>query len=154
MREFSIPVTKVWDDNSNSAGKRPESVTLVLTGNGQEYKQELTAVVNADSSNQNNWIYTFNDLPKLDENGDEINYVLSEELSNIYYTAENSKVDQNAKTVSNTFKVPTDTIEIPVVKVWDDNNNTANKRPDNVVLVLTGNDGSAPNKITLGWTIC
>ena len=147
---ISIPVTKVWDDNSNSAGKRPESVTLVLTGNGQEYKQELTAVVNADSSNQNNWIYTFNDLPKLDENGDEINYVLSEELSNIYYTAENSKVDQNAKTVSNTFKVPTDTIEIPVVKVWDDNNNTANKRPDNVVLVLTGNDGSAPNKITLG----
>ena len=135
---ISIPVTKVWDDNSNSAGKRPESVTLVLTGNGQEYKQELTSKANVDSGNANNWIYTFNDLPKLDENGDEINYVLSEELSNIYYTAENSIVDQNAKTVTNTFKVPDERISVTATKVWDDNSNKANKRPDSVTLTLTG----------------
>ena len=32
---IDVPVTKVWNDNNNSASKRPNSVTLVLTGNGQ-----------------------------------------------------------------------------------------------------------------------
>ena len=146
--KVSIKVTKVWDDNNNSAGKRPGKVTMVLTGASQAHKQDLT-VENADPSNNNNWIYTFNDLPKYDSKGNEINYILSEELDSIYYTSANSKIDQNTKTITNTFKVPTDKISIPVVKVWNDNNNTANKRPDNVVLVLTGNDGSEAHKVTL-----
>ena len=41
MRTVSVPVTKVWNDNNNKAEKRPESVTLKLTGNGQEYTHEL-----------------------------------------------------------------------------------------------------------------
>ena len=143
--KISVPVTKVWDDNSNSAGKRPSSVTLVLQGNGQTYKQELTSGVNADSSNSNNWKYTFDNLPKYDANGDEINYVLSEELDNIYYTSENSKVEQATKTITNKFEVPDDKISIPVTKVWDDNNNSAGKRPNNVVFVLTGNDANDKN---------
>ncbi len=149
---ISVPVTKVWDDNENLAGKRPSSVTLVLKGNGQTYKQELTSEINADSSNSNNWRYTFDNLPKYDANGDEINYVLSEELDNIYYTSVNSKVDQNSKTITNKFVVPNDTISVPVVKVWNDNGNAAGKRPDNVTLVLTGNDqndGRNPYKHTL-----
>ena len=146
--KVSIKVTKVWDDNNNSAGKRPGKVTMVLTGASQAHKQDLT-VENADPSNNNNWIYTFNDLPKYDSKGNEINYILSEELDSIYYTSANSKIDQNTKTITNTFKIPTDKISIPVVKVWNDNNNTANKRPDNVVLVLTGNDGSEAHKVTL-----
>ena len=143
----SITVTKVWDDNNNSAGKRPSSVIMVLTGNGQIYKQALT-VENVDSTDSNKWVYTFNDLPKLDENGDEINYVVSEELSNIYYTTTNSKVDQPSKTITNTFKVPGDTISIPVTKIWDDNSNKAQKRPSSVTLVLSGNDGKT-YKVTL-----
>ena len=146
--KVSIKVTKVWDDNNNSAGKRPGKVTMVLTGASQAHKQDLT-VENADPSNNNNWIYTFNDLPKYDSKGNEINYILSEELDSIYYTSANSKIDQNTKTITNTFKIPTDKISISVVKVWNDNNNTANKRPDNVVLVLTGNDGSEAHKVTL-----
>ena len=142
---ISIPVTKVWDDNNDSAGKRPSSVTLVLKGNGQTYKQELTSEVNVDSSNSNNWKYTFDNLPKYDANGDEINYVLSEELDNIYYTSVNSKVDQESKTITNKFAVPSDTIEVPVTKVWNDNNNVAGKRPDSVTLVLTGNDQNDEN---------
>ena len=148
---ISVPVTKVWDDNNNSARKRPSTVTMVLTGNGQTFKQELneTNAVKDDTSNSNTWKYTFTNLPKYDENGDEIVYTLSEELDNIYYTAENSKVEQETKTITNTFAVPDVRISIPVVKIWNDNNNIANKRPDNVVLVLTGNDGSEPHKTTL-----
>ena len=149
---ISIPVTKIWDDNNNFAGKRPSSVTMKLKGIGEgvdsSYEEELTTE-NVDSSNENIWRFTFTDLPNLDEKGNEINYVLSEKLDNIYYKPENSKVEQDTKTITNTFKVPTDKITIPVVKIWDDNNNIANKRPDDVVLVLTGNDGSNPHKATL-----
>ncbi len=155
---ISVPVTKVWDDNNNSAGKRPSSVTLVLTSNdatdvNSPYKYTLTADSNVDLQDTNKWTYTFNNLPKYNSvNGDEIVYTLSEELDNIYYTSVNSRVDQNSKTITNKFAVPSDTIEVPVTKVWNDNSNAASKRPDNVTLVLNGNDendGNNPYKHTL-----
>ena len=160
---ISVPVTKVWDDNNNSAGKRPSSVTLVLTSNdatdvNSPYKYTLTADSNVDSQDTNKWTYTFNNLPKYNSvNGDEIVYTLSEELDNIYYTSVNSRVDQNSKTITNKFAVPNDTIEVPVTKVWNDNSNAASKRPDNVTLVLTGNDendGNNPYKHTLTSRKC
>ena len=119
----NVPVTKVWDDNNNSAGKRPTEVTMVLTSSNASdtnspYKHTLTNNDNVDSQDSNKWTYTFQGLPKYDANGNEIVYTLSEELSNIYYTAENSNVEQDTKTITNTFKVPTDTIDVPVVKVW------------------------------------
>ena len=55
-------------------------------------------------------------------------------------------------TITNKFVVPNDTIEVPVTKVWDDNINSAGKRPTEVTLVLTGddtNDGNNPYKHTL-----
>ena len=120
----NVPVTKVWDDNNNSAGKRPTEVTMVLTSSNASdtnspYKHTLTNNDNVDSQDSNKWTYTFQGLPKYDANGNEIVYTLSEELSNIYYTAENSNVEQDTKTITNTFKVPTDTIDVPVVKVWE-----------------------------------
>ena len=142
----NVPVTKVWDDNNNQAGKRPTEVTMVLTSSdvndeNSPYKITLNST-NADSQDSNNkWKYTFANLPKYDSNGNENVYTLSEELENIYYTAENRNVEQATKTITNTFKVPTDTINVPVVKVWADNGDVAGKRPESIDLVLTGNDG-------------
>ena len=142
----NVPVAKVWDDNNNSAGKRPTEVTMVLTSSdvndeNSPYKITLNST-NADSQDSNNkWTYTFANLPKYDTNGNENVYTLSEELENIYYTAENRNVEQATKTITNTFKVPTDTINVPVVKVWADNGDVAGKRPESIDLVLTGNDG-------------
>ena len=160
--KISIPVTKIWDDNNNSVGKRPEKVTMVLTATtrsqsiilsefgaeGEQFKHELTAA-NAVEGDSNTWEYVFTDLPKYDKYGNTLSYELTEELDSIYYK-ENYRDDLSYYTITNTFKVPADKISIPVVKVWNDNNNTANKRPDNVVLVLTGNDGSEARKVTLG----
>ena len=142
----NVPVAKVWDDNNNQAGKRPTEVTMVLTSSdvndeNSPYKVTLNST-NADSQDSNNkWTYTFANLPKYDANGNENVYTLSEELENIYYTAENRNVDQETKTITNTFKVPTDTIDVPVVKVWSDNGDVAGKRPASIDLVLTGNNG-------------
>ena len=76
--KVSVEVRKIWEDDNNRERKRPESVTIVVTGNGQTYRQELNKS-NEDSSNSNNWVYTFNELPKYDENGDEINYTIDKE---------------------------------------------------------------------------
>ena len=74
---INIPVTKVWEDNSNANGTRLSSIDLTLTGNGQTYTHRLTSS-NVDPTNSNNWIYTFTHIPKYDSNNNEITYVLSE----------------------------------------------------------------------------
>ncbi len=128
----NIKVTKVWNDNSNSAGKRPTSVTVILTGNGKTYKQSLS-----NTNDKNTWEYTFADLPKYDTDGNEIDYVLSEEsLNNKFYVP---SIDQENKTITNTFTVPDEKVSVKITKVWNDNNNSAQKRPANITIKVTGN---------------
>ena len=68
-----ITVEKVWDDNNNIKGNRPESVTVQLTANGNTIynNQQLEKVVLRET---NNWTHTFQDLPKYTETGNEISY--------------------------------------------------------------------------------
>ena len=156
-KTVDVTVNKVWDDNSDSAHKRPSSVTVKVTGNNDPQNTQSKEITAAD-----NWQYTFTGLPKYDAKGDEITYTISEELDNIYYTAENSETVQPttenglAGTITNTFEVPDDKINIPVVKVWNDNNNSSGKRPESVLVKLEGNDGVTTRSMTLtaenGWT--
>ena len=62
----TVKVTKVWDDDDDAEGIRPDSVTIVLS-NGDE------AVLNEG----NGWTYTFEKL-FLNEDGSEIEYSITE----------------------------------------------------------------------------
>src|SRR5699024_229109 len=62
----------------NQDGKRPESITVRLLANGEEVDQ---IVVKAE----NEWKYSFADLPKF-ENGEEINYTVQEDEVDDYST--------------------------------------------------------------------
>ena len=99
-----VTVEKVWDDNEDIKGKRPESVTVQLTAsgkvvdnveditttegttdrasieNGQETSNnnEYKVILNAE----NNWRHTFQDLPKYTKDGQEINYSVIETETN------------------------------------------------------------------------
>ena len=66
-------VEKVWDDNENSKGNRPASVKVSLTANGMDSLngERLEEVV---LSEENSWKYTFENLEKYDNLGNEINY--------------------------------------------------------------------------------
>ena len=72
-----ITVEKVWDDNNNIKGNRPESVTVQLTANGNTIynNQQLEKVILSET---NNWTHTFQNLPKYTEQGQEINYSVIE----------------------------------------------------------------------------
>ena len=89
-----VTVEKVWDDNENIKGRRPESVTVQLTANGNTIynDQELEKVILSD---ENSWTYTFQDLPKYTEQGQEISYSVVETETNPgdleYY--ENAKIE-------------------------------------------------------------
>ena len=153
----NVTVNKVWHDNADSAHKRPSSVTVKVTGSNDPQNTQSKEITAED-----NWQYTFTGLPKYDAKGDEITYTISEELNNIYYTAENSEIVQPTTengltgTITNTFKVPDTTVDVTVVKNWNDSNNSAGKRPESVLVKLEGNDGVTTRSMTLtaenGWT--
>lgn len=71
--QTEISVMKVWDDQDNKDGIRPESVTVVLLADGQETAHTVTLRA------ENNWKGVFSGINKYDENGKEIAYTVSEE---------------------------------------------------------------------------
>ena len=124
--KINVTVTKVWNDNNNVNGKRPESIMLQVK-NGQMLVEEQ------EVTEANEWKYTFTDLAKYDDRGNEITYTVDEKEVNLgdlkFYTKE-----INDKTITNTFTVPEETITVFVRKVWNDGNNINGKRPESIKL--------------------
>ena len=84
---LDIPVAKVWVDNSDAFGLRPEQITLELYANGGTDPVQ-TAQLSASGlvsrllgDDPNIWRYTFEDLPKYDDNGAYITYEVREVLT-------------------------------------------------------------------------
>ena len=82
----NIPVSKVWEDDSNKLNQRPTKVVFKLHGSdGSKYTLELAkpgtagSTTTQDSTNPNKWNDIFENLPKYDENKQEIVYTLTEE---------------------------------------------------------------------------
>ena len=105
----NIPVSKIWEDDSNKLGQRPTRVTFKLVGSdGSEYTKELAKPGTAgssttqDQSNPNRWNDIFTNLPKYDSNNQEIKYTLTEINGNLtYYDA---VLDSTGRIVTNTNK--------------------------------------------------
>ena len=134
-----VEVIKRWEDNNNENKRRPQSIKFVLIGNGQTYEQEITTL-DANPENSNEWKYTFTDLPKYDEKGKEIIYLVNEEEveENSLYFYE-KKVEGNI--ITNTFKVPEDKITITVNKEWKDTPEQAKQRPQTITFKVLGEGG-------------
>ena len=131
-----IDVSKVWDDEDNIEGFRPESITVKLLANGEEF---ATATLTGEG---NEWTYTFEDL-NVYENGEEIEYTIEE------VEVENYETTVDGYTITNSRKV--ERIDVTVTKVWDDADNQDGKRPESLTVTLS--DGT---EVTLteenNWT--
>nr|WP_051764117.1 Cna B-type domain-containing protein [Streptococcus gallolyticus] len=132
--------TKTWNDNDDQDGKRPDSITVNLLANGTVVD---TKTVTADD----NWSYSFTDLPKYD-NGTEITYTVIED------TVANYTPSYNGYNITNSY-TPGQT-SITVTKVWDDNNDQDGIRPDAIQVQLYANGEKSGDVITLtaadNWT--
>ena len=140
--KIQIQVTKRWEDNNNVNNRRPESIKFVIKQNNSEIKSK---VLTGNRTTDENWSYTFDNLAKYDENGQEIDYVLEEQEVNAddmkFYTGTMSGNRKSGFLVTNKFTVPNETIKPRVTIEWDDNSNNKNKRPNDVKVVVKDNKG-------------
>ena len=140
--KIQIQVTKHWEDNNNVNNRRPESIKFVIKQNNSEIKSK---VLTGSRTTDENWSYTFDNLAKYDENGQEIDYVLEEQEVNAddmkFYTGTTSGNRKSGFVVTNKFTVPNETIKPRVTIEWDDNSNNKNKRPNDVKVVVKDNKG-------------
>ena len=124
VEKISVSGTKIWDDNDNQDGKRPESITVRLYANGTEVaKKDVTAA--------NGWTYSFDELDKYAE-GKEINYTITED------TVDGYEKEVTGYDVTNTH-VP-EKITFKATKVWDDKDNQDGIRPESIKVYLYKND--------------
>ncbi|NJI14048.1 Cna B-type domain-containing protein [Staphylococcus agnetis] len=125
----SVSGKKVWDDNNDQDGKRPNSVTVNLLANGEKIKSETV-------TKDTNWQYEFTNLPKYD-NGKAIEYTVTEDHVNDYSTTINDTTITNKYTPGKTTAT--------VTKDWEDKNNQDGKRPGSIQVELLA-DGVSTNK--------
>ena len=140
--KIQIQITKHWEDNNNVNNRRPESIKFLIKQNNSEIKSK---VLTGNRTTDENWSYTFDNLAKYDENGQEIDYVLEEQEVNAddmkFYTGTTSGNRKSGFVVTNKFTVPNETIKPRVTIEWDDNSNNKNKRPNDVKVVVKDNNG-------------
>ena len=134
--KVDLKVVKSWNDKDNQDGIRPSSVTVTLND-----KDRTTIKLNES----NKWTGTVKGLPKYAA-GKEISYVWTEETVDGYKlsTKEVSKNGLKTTTLINTHNP--ETVDLKVVKVWDDKDNKDGIRPESVTVTL--ND-AAETKLVL-----
>lgn len=120
----SKTVTKIWNDDNNRDGIRPDSVTVQLFANGVAQGEAVQL------TKESNWSYTWNNLPTK-ANGKEI-----------VYTVDETAVDGYTKsiegmTITNTHIAATTSISTK--KIWNDQDNFDGLRPTEVKVQLMAN---------------
>ena len=111
----TVEVKKVWDDNEDKLGLRPETVDVQLLADG---KLAETVVL----SEENNWSYQWETLPKYKEG--EVGQLIE-------YTVDEAEVPEGyIKTVDGftiTNKLATVSVDPPVQKIIEGNDSLYNK---------------------------
>ena len=147
-----IGIAKVWDDNGNQDGLRPNAVVIQVQGSdGSIYDVPLSVRNTAAGTNQadpNVWIDTAS-VPKYDSSGNEIRYTVQEPNMPAGYQSvvrDDSANGELAFTITNTHTPKT--VNVTVTKVWEDGNNADGLRPDTVNFQLLA-DGQTVGTATL-----
>ena len=132
--------SKTWDDKENQDGKRPKEIKINLLKNGT--KIATKTVTKADD-----WKWKFEDLDKY-ENGEVINYTITEEQVEGYTTEVTGHNVKNSYTPGKT--------SVQVTKAWEDKNNQDGVRPASVTVKLLADGVETGDKLTLteanNWT--
>lgn len=133
-------VTKIWDDNNNQDGARPDKIKVTITGKAgdktiviPEATQELSGTEKIGEEIR--LTYTWKDLP-IYAYGKEVEYTITETLEDGREITKDSCGYISTSTTSSDGKVITftnrkdkETTEVSAKKIWDDNSNQDGKRP-------------------------
>ena len=140
-----ITVNKVWEDDNNRDGIRPESITLHILQNGTEMTDLKTTVTEQDG-----WSYTWKNLPETDSDGNAYTYTVKEDDVE-GYTAQYS---EDTLTITNTHEI--ELTKLHVTKLWSDADNQDGLRPETITLAVLADGKETEVTLTLsaadGWT--
>ena len=137
----SVTVNKIWDDANDQDGKRADvNATVQLYKTVNDVETEIGSPV--DVGTADNWSYTWNELPVY-ENGEVVKYFVRETLSNgCAYEKSGDEVTLIANvdtdgeiTITNSYTP--ETVDVKVIKVWDDANDQDGKRPESLKVTLS-----------------
>ena len=145
LERINIDVTKTWDDADDQDGARPESITVRLLADGVDTDESL--VLDAAGG----WIGTFEGLLKLNDDGTEIAYTVTEDAVE-GYTATVSGNAGDGFEITNKH-VP-ETVEVSGSKVWDDADDQDGVRPESITVRLLADGVEVDSAIVTeadGW---
>ncbi len=143
VQRVNITVEKIWDDNNNNDGARPESIQVQLYANDKASGNPVTL------NEESNWRYTYKDLSKLDATGKEITYTVKEVEVPTGYEAsvDGYKITNKHEDEKRSIKID---------KVWDDSNNKDKIRPNSIKVQIYANGEEYGKVITISgdtdWT--
>ncbi|MBR1711050.1 MAG: Cna B-type domain-containing protein [Clostridia bacterium] len=131
---MTVYVHKSWKHGTNPEHQQPDAVTIRLKNGGDVIE---TVVLNEE----NNWSHTFNDLPRLNDGGtysvEEVN-VPSGYIASIVQNGD-GRTEPTSFEITNTFEKQT--LDVPVIKVWNDNNSSY--RPESVTIQISATNDSS-----------
>lgn len=133
IKYLNLEATKVWDDQDNVEGLRPESIEFQLYKNGTAEGKPVAL------SAGNNWKVTFSNLPDKDSAGNLISYSVKEVKVPAYYTVDKEEAEFVDGKATITNKRTPETTEVTVKKVWDDAKNQDGLRPTTITVHLLAN---------------
>ena len=111
-----------------------QELNMIQAAVDEAAKNGDTVIGEQKVTKNDNWEYTF-EVAKYDEKADRIVYTADEKTVPTFY-----KKTISGTTVTNTFYVPEDKVDVTIKKVWEDNNNEAGKRPDSITLQIKNED--------------
>lgn len=105
---------KIWEDNNNKEGKRPEEITIRLFANGKEIDKKIV-------SGKDEWTWDFGKFPKYQDE-EEVKYTISEDSVKNYeskvegYDVTNTYKESIVENIKETVKETANTISKKVAK--------------------------------------
>ena len=127
-----IKVQKIWEDNENELGVRPDEITVILNRDGM-YIDEVIL------NEENNWEFIFEDQLLFNEEENKYTYTIDEVEVNLY-ASEIVETYVNP-VVGSTFEI-TNTLlnkvyaDIKGTKTWADDDDLRGKRPEEITINL------------------
>lgn len=152
VNEYNVPdyisktVIKEWKGDENQIAQRPRTIKVGLYANDKLIGTQEISTENSDTQ-----IYTWNNLPKYDDNGIEINYTAKELDQNNnpiadFKTNGNYMVRYDSSTAYDVIVNTYNKTEISVIKSWNVDNNSLIKA---IQVQLYQNGNACGNAVTL-----
>ena len=133
IKYIDLEASKVWDDQDNQEGLRPESVEFQLYKNGKA--QGKPVAVSAATE----WKAHFTNLPDKDSDGKLNTYTVKEVKVPTHYTVDKEEASFTDGKATITNKRTPETTTVTVKKVWDDADNQDGLRPTTIKVHLLAN---------------